>query len=48
MVLTLKMLLGFTMDYQVITVVGNVRLGCQIRINDKRYLIDNYSQIYYL
>ncbi len=42
------MLLGFTLDSQVITVVGNVRLGCEMRNNDKRYLIDNYYQTYYL
>jgi len=31
-------------DNQVITVVGNVRLGSEMRFNDKLYLIDYYFQ----
>ncbi len=42
------MLLWFSVDYQVITVAGNVRLGCEMRINDKLYLIDYYFQKNYL
>jgi len=48
MVLTLKMLVWFTLDYQVITVVGNVRLGCEMRINDQLYSINYYFLKYCL